>query len=138
MYEIKNETQKRHLRCPHCKSDDLAFVTEYHCAHVLRFFEVLCTVYLVILIFVNLGNLIPWSLGEINKSPSYTSTQTINISPPTYTTSDQEEEKIEPITIALVVLAIALGIFKLARHYVESKTHVQAICRTCGNLWLLN
>lgn len=41
-----------------------------------------------------------------------------------------------------LVIEILLGIFTLclAIHIfiVESKTHVQGICRNCGNLWLLD
>lgn len=38
----------------------------------------------------------------------------------------------------MIFFAILWFIFHSIRCYVESKTHVQAICRVCGELWLLN
>lgn len=42
---------------------------------------------------------------------------------------------------AITVLSIfgsAFVIINIIIYFFESKTHVQAICRDCGNLWLLN
>lgn len=37
-----------------------------------------------------------------------------------------------------IVSAVFYGIFQLAVWLGESKTHVQGICRDCGNIWLLD
>lgn len=41
-----------------------------------------------------------------------------------------------------IVVAVSFGLFAIATYICvlveESKTHVQGICKNCGNLWLLN
>ena len=51
-----------------------------------------------------------------------------------YLFSEHPERLVEE-TIPLIIF---IGLFSIARHLIESKTHVQAICKDCGNLWLLN
>ncbi len=38
----------------------------------------------------------------------------------------------------LIIVAIFYIIFQLSVWLTESKTHVQGVCRDCGNIWLLN
>ena len=104
MSYLEEKPIRRNLRCPHCKSDDLAFVTEYHQANALRFFEMLCIAILIFTVISNLPDL----------------------------------SKINSMLSVLLLTSISWLIFHAARCFVESKTHVQAICRVCGELWLLN
>ena len=38
----------------------------------------------------------------------------------------------------VIIFGIACLVVKAIQYAVESKTHVQVICKECGNLWLLN
>lgn len=104
MSYLEENPVRRNLRCPHCKGDDLSFVTEYHRANALRFFEMLCIAILIFTVVSNLSD-----LSKINSRMG-----------------------------VLLITIISWFIFYAARCFVESKTHVQAICRTCGNMWLLD
>ena len=102
MSYLQEQPQRRNLRCPHCHFDDLAFVTEYHRARLLRFLE-------IVFLFISVAVL------------------TVNI-------VDIKASYLE----VLPVPAILWLFFYIIRCNVESKTHVQAICRVCGEIWLLN
>lgn len=39
---------------------------------------------------------------------------------------------------AILIIAVFYILFQLSVWLTESKTHVQGICRDCGNIWLLN
>ena len=108
MSYFEEKPVRRNLRCPHCGGDDLAFVTEYHKAYGWRFLEWLCVFALVYVLLINLADF------------------------------QNLQERLDPLLISLFALGILWFIFHAIRSYVESKTHIQAICRTCGNYWLLN
>ena len=40
--------------------------------------------------------------------------------------------------ILLIFTTMSYLLIQVAVYYTESKTHVQGICRDCGNIWLLN
>lgn len=90
---------KRPIVCPHCKSKELAFVSEAHKAIVARIFE-LIVIFLSAIIIL-------------------------------YVAKDLDSAVVLLITFAMLILSLRIYIF-----YTESKTHVQCICKECGNLWL--
>ncbi len=95
----KEAPKKKPIVCPHCKSKELAFVSEAHKAIVARIFEILCIFFGFVVV-----------LGSLN---------------------DLEGAIFALITFSIIVLCLRIYIF-----YAESKTHVQCICKECGNLWL--
>ena len=100
------------ITCPRCGSRELAFVTEYHKAIGCRVFATLLTGFLIVLFVIIFGQ---------------TFTNATNPS----------DDVISTVFIAFLVGGI-LAIVKIAQHSIESQTHIQAICKDCGHLWLLN
>lgn len=137
------------IKCPHCGSRSLAFVTEYHKSIGLRVIELVLTVWIFIALLSHIPNILYNALIAKIKFPSSAQTEIIddsayassifdnNLLYPAQTTSDIDEE-IETSIIAIVIPVIFYYLVKLAIYGIESKTHVQAICKDCGNLWLLN
>ena len=95
----KEAPKKKPIVCPHCKSKELAFVTEAHKAIVARVFELLCIFFGFVVI-----------LGSWND--------------------------LEGATFTLLYLSISVLLLRIYIFYAESKTHVQCICKECGNVWL--
>ena len=102
--------QIKPITCPRCGSRELAFVTEYHKATCSRIFSTI-----LFIIFCAFGIFI---IPEFLSEP--------------FTFNDPEA--------VFVFVSAGLGALtlKIIQHSIESKTHVQAICRDCGRLWLLN
>lgn len=114
MYENFNV---KPITCPICGSRELAFVTEYHKAIGLKIF----------LGFLKAALFLTW-IGVIF---SFFENPATGFSKELRLTGNV----IVPISIAILLLmAIVKGIIIS----VESKTHVQSICKNCGNLWLLD
>lgn len=100
------------LRCPHCCGNNLAFITEYHKSVFGRLFA---RIFLAIVIFLLFDSGITY-LGEL------------------LTESDPEFQNIG----ALLVFALLYVCSTIIYSVTESKTHIQAICKDCGNHWLMN
>lgn len=96
------------ITCPNCGSREIAFVTEYHKCIVARIICAILTVLFFIIFFMNLQDVLK------------------GITP-------SDGTKVITILSAFLSVCMLIGIF-----ITESKTHVQAICKNCGNLWLLN
>lgn len=98
------------IRCPYCKRrENIAFVTEYHKATICKIFSSL----ILIIICIIIGDIV----FAFFHSPTNTK-----------------------ITSIMLCLALSFVLFwlKIIEHIIESKTHVQAICKDCGHIWLLN
>lgn len=101
------------LRCPHCCGNNLAFITEYHKSVVGRLFA---TIFLAVTIFLLID------------SATFYLAQVIKLK------SNAELENVGTIfTCALLYVCT-----KTMYTATESKTHIQAICKDCGNHWLMN
>lgn len=95
------------VKCPHCGSTHIEFVTEYHKCIWLRLLVAILVVIMSIF-------LVRYLIAEIGGADS----------------SDEMQR--------LVIFAVLYVLFQLAVWITESKTHIQGICRDCGNIWLLN
>ncbi len=118
---------RRNLRCPHCHCDDLAFVTEYHKADFARSCRFFVRVLLLFFIFAFLAHL--EAVLAKNMIQAFFALFDSNIS------TEQVQYGFIPIIIVLGIISFSLSCYIA---YVERRTHVQAICRVCGELWLLN
>lgn len=103
-------TEKKPIICPVCGNVHLAFVTEYHKAIFLRIIRLILTLFTLVLFC----------------SDCYTAL------------IKHEQSSFESLSVVLIILIIAITILSCFVIAIESKTHVQAICKDCGNLWLLN
>lgn len=128
------QTPAKPITCPRCGSKEIAFVSEYHKAWALRIIKfILITIIigLLISIFPNLLEKISTqaeSYGVIDNIQSGSGTPS-NI------------ETTNPINNKIAFLIIsALGLFcvETTIQRTESKTHIQCICKDCGNHWLHN
>lgn len=97
------------ITCPHCGSRELAFVTEYHLSIGCRIVAAIASIVFFCCILPSLSSLFNPNTNASNDS-----------------------------TGGLVISALVFSIAKLAQYLTESQTHVQAICKNCGHLWLLN
>lgn len=105
--------------CPCCRSMRVEFVTEYHRALGLRFLRKVLRFFLYGFLIFFVLNLLP--LASFN------------------------EEIIEAVikeesfsVLMIILLALGSSLCSLMIFLTESKTHIKAICRDCGNLWNLN
>ena len=108
----KSHAVVRAVRCPNCGHSHLAFVTEYHKSVFGRLFA---RIFLAIVIFLLFDCGITY-LGEL------------------LTESDPEVQNIG----ALLVFTLLYVCCTIVYNAIESKTHIQAICKDCGNHWLMN
>ncbi|MBQ8291882.1 MAG: hypothetical protein IJX88_05205 [Clostridia bacterium] len=127
---------RRNLRCPYCKCDDLAFTTEYHKALWLRSIKSVITTLYVLFIIVLIASI----MGDFGTSVLKMLTGIfkivgVQLLDSTNKLPDSHTKVFFILAIIFYVIRSVLDGYITA---VESKTHVQAICRVCGNLWLLN
>ena len=108
MEEMTTNPGYTQLTCPRCGSLKLEFVTEYHKCILARIFATLLLIGTCISAWTVLLNHL------LNTDDGGISTFFIIISITAY-------------------FLIQCYIF-----FTESKTHVQGVCRNCGNIWLLN
>lgn len=107
---VSNTTTKRKaLRCPVCGGIDLAFVTEYHKASGAAMMAKICKGFSIVALVAA-----AWDLFQ------------------------QNTENIDSYLLVAILFGIGNLIFDAIKRSTESKTHVQAICKDCGHLWLLN
>lgn len=128
MSYLEEKPIRRNLRCPHCHCDDLAFVTEYHKADFARFLRFLVRVALFFFISSFLAHIA--TVLEQNITQAFFALFGANVA--------AEQIKFNfylPFIIMLGLISFSLSCYIA---YTERRTHVQAICRVCGNLWLLN
>lgn len=104
-----SQPQIQPITCPRCGSRELAFVTEYHKTTYAR---LVCNIFLAIIAIVFL---------TVDLPNLFSNTDSGEISLITY------------IACGMFILFIKIYIY-----LIESKTHVQSICKDCGNIWLLN
>lgn len=98
------------IKCPNCGSVELAFVTEYHRAIGTKIIS-------SILFLIATGTLLSVLISLITKTKT----------------------EADGVFIAIIFICYIMALFCRCIAYItESKTHVQAICRDCGNIWLLN
>lgn len=104
--------QIKPITCPRCGSRELAFVTEYHKATCCRIFSMI-----IAALFTFLSALLIYQFLE-----------------------DPLNLPSDIMTFGAIdtLLGCGLLILKIFQYFIESQTHVQAICRDCGRLWLLN
>lgn len=95
------------VKCPHCGSTRIEFLTEYHRCIGLR---VICIICAALFVFFFVGHLFSMPTGE-NREFSIA---------------------------AMCIAGFFVVAFLIAVWITESKTHIQGICRDCGNIWLLN
>jgi DNA-binding XRE family transcriptional regulator len=98
----------RKLCCPHCGKTDLAFVTEYHKSYGARIAKFIFGFLAIIFGLEYFAALI--------------------------SSSSAIDDRLAGIIFFAVAFLTAQGV----QEHIESRTHVQAICKDCGHLWLLN
>ena len=128
MSYLEEKPIRRNLRCPHCKGDDLAFVTEYHRADLARscrFFVRVLLVFFILAFLTHLETVLAKNMVQAFFALFDSNTSTEQVQYGTFI----------PIIIIFGIISFSLSCYIA---YVERRTHVQAICRVCGNLWLLN
>ena len=135
--------------CPNRRSLNVEFVTEYHHAIGLRILKKLLIIGMFVAGFLFAINLLPSLFPDTDKSNT---NQTKNIfvleedapssafPQPTASISQESNtpSKESLYFFILIVLLIGNFILDIIIYVTESKTHVQAICRDCGEIWLLN
>lgn len=94
--------------CPQCGSKNIEFVTEYHKCILARILSALFFVMAIIAAYFEITDLI----------------------------SNFESNGVSTFTLILSVFAYFITQCYIV--FVESKTHVQGVCRDCGNIWLIN
>lgn len=106
------------IKCPHCKSQNLTFVSEYHKALILRIIRNVLIAIAAMLIILNTYFVIQDQLSD-NKAYKYIDSWS------------------EPSFVAVICILLMIGIgLTIFINITESKTHVRAICRDCGNVWI--
>lgn len=97
------------IKCANCTSTNLSFVSESHKCVFGRFIFAVVVAIVLYFAITDLRNIF---------SPSGNG---------------------ESIPIAIYAICAALlVVLHLAINYIESKTHIKAICRDCGRTWLLD
>lgn len=109
-WTLPTPPEKKPIVCPICGSVHLAFVTEYHKALALRILRLVIALIAAAVFAYNC-----YSIFVELKKPEFGST-------------------FIPLFF-LILIAVVISWFIIA---IESKTHVKAICKDCGNLWLLD
>jgi len=94
--------------CPNCKSKNISFITDYHKCVGLR---IVCEILIVLLLFFSAKLII----NDILK-----------------------EESAPIFIVGTIVCAILYVGFKISIYLTEQRTHAKAICRDCGNIWLID
>ncbi len=110
MEEMKTNPQYKAIVCPNCGSKQIEFVTEYHKCIIAR---ILSSLFLVICV-ISAVYVIKNSLIVVDDPGSGAS------------------------TLWLILSLFAVFATQCYIIYNESKTHIQAVCRDCGNIWFLN
>ncbi len=106
----KNDAVRTPILCPHCKSDQLAFITEYHKALMFRMIR---NIMVAVCLIVALSSLYQCFTDPLTFADS--------------------------IKYYIIMESVLLGgivVFQFAITYAESRTHTKVICRACGNVWI--
>lgn len=99
------------ITCPICGKREIAFVTEYHKSIGCRIISIIAGILFLCLFAPSFGGLLNGTESDLSITLE------------------------EPIAS---IFAIIFVVTKIAQYFIEAKTHVQAICKDCGHLWLLN
>ena len=103
-------SQVKPITCPQCGSTELAFVTHHQKELLLRIACLVCT---IISLFIFIANILP------------------NAFVPSSSLAPKD-------TVPFFIFAILAIVFWIGALIRESETHVQAVCKNCGHIWLLN
>ena len=106
------QPQIQPITCPRCGSRELAFVTEYHKA---LFAKALSVVLILCIVFTFLFQDFENIFYIIDNS-----------------------KKNSPNILPYIIYIIFLAFIKIFEYITESRTHIQVICKDCGNQWLFN
>ena len=112
---VPEQRKLERIICPICKSPSVAFVTEYHKAIGWRVFLFIVNFIFTIILIAAIADVVN---VEDLENPL--------------------KEFFHNISPILTIYVILFLVSKFNISLQESQTHVQAICRDCGNLWLLN
>lgn len=108
-------TSPHAIRCKHCKSTNLEFLPEYHKCIWLRFFRNILVIVLAIFLLPGLAAIFAGL----------------------FTGQEFDWQIIIKLATPLLAYIIIAVILSLIIFFKESKTHVQAVCRDCGKIWIL-
>ena len=132
------------ITCPRCGSRELSLVTEAKKSIWLRLLEVLLAISLAITFFSNLLDLWNWNIDTAETNSAYVTTtqehesieDIVGVStPPIHTTND---DKSEDVISRIIFLIIALGVCRVAIYLRELRVQINAICKNCGQFWIIN
>lgn len=96
------------ITCPNCGSREIAYVTEYHKCVLLKIINSIIVVIAIIQLFKSISSFF-----------ENTDDSTLN-------------------SFLLIILPVIYILIQIIIFFTESRTHVRAICKNCGNLWLLD
>lgn len=117
LLETGYETMRKPIACPYCKSREIAFVTEYHKATGWRILATIVKYAIIIILITSipdlLSDLIAYMNSPYNRTPDYK----FNSS-------------------GLIFFIVTYLMAKIAINLTESRTHVECICKDCGQVWL--
>lgn len=108
MEEMNTNPGYMQLACPRCGSLKIEFITEYHKCIIAKILAILSLIGAILFAFIGYRNLI---LSADDGGMS---------------------------TFFIIVFITAYFLIQCYIFFAESKTHVQGVCRDCGNIWLLN
>lgn len=123
----------RAITCPRCGGTSIEFITEYHKCIWLKFFRnlllILAVASFALYLFLFLQNMTDIIAAVVDTiEESITNTRNSNELLGAY-------DIFLYISAALVVVSFAM---QTVIYFAERRTHVQGICRSCGNIWRLN
>lgn len=117
--EMNTNPLHKPITCPQCGRREIAFVTEYHKCIGLRIARNACLILSISILYLLFSPAVLCVAGSAAGS----------------STNYFRPGAIYVIPILLILAAIITSIFI---YIIERKTHIQAICRDCGHLWLVN
>ncbi len=131
--KTKRPEPMKAITCPRCGSTSVEFITEYHKCIWLKFFRNLCLItaiaLFVLFLVLSLDNM-KFDFATIVRAVGDATTDIRKVYD-----RDGSVDIFLYISAALVVVSFAM---QTVVYFAERRTHVQGICRDCGNIWRLN
>ena len=115
--ETGYETMRKPISCPYCKSREIAFVTEYHKAIIWRIIATVIKLIITLIIVTSIPDLFSDLLAYINSPYNRTPDYKFDYN-------------------GILFLINGYVITKIIIHIIEARTHVECICKDCGQVWL--